>query len=157
MAGVTNIKIIVEDRWELDYESPESLGIKFNRTTEDFADLSKRFGEFSYTFSIPQTKTNSEAFEWAGEKGRKGVFVGTQKSCRVYNNNKLLLDGVIELRSIKVGVYNCAFFSKFTQLLDVIEDKNLKDITDEEIGVWNDFTYETDIISNLKVIGLFSV
>ena len=150
MSDVTNVKIIVEKRFELDYESPEDLKIVFNRTVDDLTNLDKRFGEFSYTFSLPQTKINTTAFEYANTKGRRGIFVGTQKSCRVYNNNKLLLDGIIELRAVSQSTYDCAFFSKFTQLLDTIGDKKLQEITSSKVGVWNEFEYETSIIEHLN-------
>ena len=154
MSNVTNIKIIVEDRYTIDYESPEDLGISFNRIVEDFTDLSKRFGEFSYTFSIPITKTNSQAFEYAHVKGRRGVFVGTTKGCRVYNNNNLLLNGVIELRKIGNNVYDCAFFSTFSQLIDEITDKKLKDI--QSMDVIENFGYESEIVSHLNANNLSS-
>ena len=44
MAATTNIKIIIEDKFVVDYESPEDLGIKFNRIVENFTYLFKRFG-----------------------------------------------------------------------------------------------------------------
>lgn len=150
MANISNIKIIVEDRFELEYESPETLGITFNRTVEDFTDLSKRFGEFSYTFALPKTKGNVLAFEFANVKGRRGIFVGIQKTCKVFNNDKLILNGLIELREINSDTFNCAFFSTFTQLIDSLRNKNLKDINSDIIGVWNDFSYETDIIAHLN-------
>lgn len=153
MANTTNIKIIVEGNFNLDYVSPEDLAIKFNRTVEDFTDLSKRFGEYSYTFTLPKTKNNALAFEFPDAKGRRGVFVGTQKSCRVYNNDRLLLDGVIELRAIKADAYACAFFSKFTQLLDSFldeqgEEKTLQDIL--SLGTIKSFAYEPDIEDHLN-------
>ena len=148
--NTTNIKILVEGSYQLEYNKPEDLGIKFNRTVDDLTDLSKRFGEFSYTFSLPKTKINNKAFEFANAKGRKGIFVGTTKTCRVYNNNRLLLDGIIELRGVSQDTYDCAFFSTFTQLIDLIGSKNLKDITSDILGVINNFSYETDLISHLN-------
>jgi hypothetical protein len=128
MATVNNLVIELENGLNLDYESAESLGIKFNRITEDFQDVGKRFGEFSYTFELPITKNNRIAFEFPDGKGRNRIFVGKTFNCRVFNNNELLLDGIIELSSVGRDTYGCRFYSKFTQLLDEIGDKNVADL-----------------------------
>lgn len=153
MANTTDIRIIIDERFNLDYEDAESLNIKFNRVVEDFTDLSKRFGEFSYTFSLPKTKTNVMAFDYATVKGKRRLFEGTQKPCRVYNKSRLLLDGVVELRSVTTNTLELAFYSKFTQLLDDLKglngrEKSLKDII--SLGNIEDFNYESSIRAHIN-------
>lgn len=123
MANTSNINIELSNGQRLDYESAESLGIKFNRIVDDFQNPSKRFGEFSYTFNLPRTKNNDQVFEFPDVKGRTRIFIGKSFECRVYNNNILLLEGLIELTGIDLETYSCQFYSKFTQLVDSIGDK----------------------------------
>lgn len=125
--NINNIKFLLPNG-ELDYQSPESLGIRFNRIVDDFNNPSKRYGEFSYTFNLPNTKNNSKKFEFPDAKGRTKIFVGKQFSCKVYNNNELLIDGIIELVGFDSSSFNCIFYSKFTQLIDALTDRQLVDL-----------------------------
>lgn len=147
MATEARIEIIVEGNRRLDYESPEDLGIKFNRIVENLQDIGRRFGEYSLSFNLPITKRNASVFDFPTSEGRRRVFIGTQKECRVYNNNKLLLDGIIELRGINNESFECAFFSKFTQLIDDIRDKDLRDI---DMGTIAPYEYENDLIAHVN-------
>ena len=147
---VTNIKILIDNNYEAQYNAPEDLGIKLNRIVDDLTDLTKRYGEFSYTFTLPKNKINNQIFNFPDVKGRRGIFIGNSRNCKLYNNNRLILDGIIELRGINNDGYDCAFFSQFTQLLDAIGDKSLKDIKSKTIGVLNNFKYETDIINHIN-------
>lgn len=147
MANISNIRIIV-DNDELEYESPRDLGIKLNRIVDELNSLDTRFGEFSYTFSLPKTKNNRKILGFPDVKGRRGIFVNTQKECKVFNNNELLIDGILELRSVRDEVYDCALFSKFTQLVDSIEGKTLQDI--QSLGIIPAFNYEQFIVDHLN-------
>lgn len=148
MANLNNIRIELRNGSLLDYQSESSLGIKLNRIVDDFTDPSKRFGEFSYTFNLPRTKNNDEQFEYPDVKGRIKIFVGKIFECNVYNNNVLLLQGIIELTDIDEEFYKCRFYSKFTQLIDELKVKNLNDMTYLPTIEWE---YEQTIIEHIKV------
>ena len=148
MADINNIKILLSNGSVLDYESETSLGIKLNRIVDDLNDPSKRFGDFSYTFNLPRTKNNDQVFEYPDVKGRTRIFIGKTFECNVYNNNQLLLSGIVELVGIDIDQYQCRFYSAFTQLIDDLKDKNLNDMTYLPTIDWD---YEQTIVQHIKV------
>jgi len=148
MAVTNRIQIIVYGK-QLDYKSAEDLGIKFNRVVDDFTEggLSKRFGDFSYNFSLPRTKNNSIIFQYADAHGRKNIFKPNRDlPCEVYNNDRLLLDGVISLEAVTSDSYTCTFYSKLKEFSDEVADKELRDLQFDEIT----FNYETTIIDHIN-------
>lgn len=142
-----NIRIILLDGRELDYTSPESLNIRMNRVADDLNNPDNRFSEYSYTFSLPKTKNNVEIFEYAGVSDIKNSFKTNPIECRLYKDEKLIIDGQIELRSVNES-YNCVFYSKFVQLVDAIKDKNLRDI--KSLPHISGFTYEDYIRTHIN-------
>ena len=146
MAVTNRIKIIVYDQL-LDYKSAEDLGIKFNRIVDDLTDLNNKFGDFSYNFDLPITKNNSKVFQYANAHGKRNKFKPNRDlPCRVYNNDRLLLDGVISLEGISNDTYTCTFYSKLKEFTDAIKDKQLKDLVFDEIT----FDYESTIIDHIN-------
>ena len=122
MAVTNRIQIIVYGK-QLDYKSAEDLGIKFNRVVDDFTEggLSKRFGDFSYNFSLPRTKNNSTIFQYADAHGRKNIFKPNRDlPCEVYNNDRLLLDGVISLEAVTSDSFTCTFYSKLKEFAELL-------------------------------------
>ena len=148
MARENNIDIIIKDNDHLDYESPESLGLKLSRKVDDFNNLSKRFGDFSYTFSVPQTKNNNIIFGSPNAVGSQKIFVGKKFPCQIYNNKKLLLNGILELVGMKGDKsYDVVVHSLLSEFIDDVGDKELKDISTFEPVVWN---YEKTIVDHLN-------
>jgi len=153
MAEITRLNIIT-DFGELVYKDAKDLNITFNRIVDDFTDLENRFGDFSYDFELPIVKQNSLVFGAPETKGSKGYFPKNKDiPCQVYNNNQLVLDGVISLVGVTKESYNCRFYSKFKELIDTLnepnalgEDKTLKDLNLPIIADWN---YEPSIISHI--------
>ena len=146
MSQTNRIRIIVYGK-ELDYKSAEDLGIKFNRIVDDLNNLNAKFGDFSYSFDLPITKNNSIIFQYADAHGKRNKFVPNQVlPCEVYNNDRLLLDGVISLQSITNDAYGCVFYSKLKEFTDLIADKTLRDLEFDEII----FDYEDTIINHLN-------
>ena len=146
MANTNRIRIIVYDQ-QLDYKSAEDLGIKFNRVVDDLNNLSNKFGDFSYNFDLPRTKNNSKIFKNADAHGRKNIFKPNRDlPCRVYNNDRLLLDGVISLEGITTDSYTCTFYSKLKEFSDAILDKTLKDLDFPDVN----FDYEDTIINHIN-------
>lgn len=140
----SNIKILVNNNERLDYFSAEGLDISFNRIVDDLQDLEARFGDFTYSFDIPQTSRNSVILGFANALGVKGFFKKTQNiPCKVYNGTVLLLDGVLNLNSVGRDVYSVTLFSKFKEFIDEIEGKTLNDLNFTPI---ENYDYELDII-----------
>lgn len=158
MANVNNLKIITEFG-ELEYKDAESLNIYFYRYVDDLQDISNRFGDFSYDFDLPITKQNSVVFSYSNAHGQKHVFPKNRNiSCKVYLNQALLLDGLINLNSITRSSYKCTFFSKFKELIDSLneidpdtgKEKTLRSLGFPLIEDWN---YETSIINHISTYG----
>jgi len=148
MSNLNNLRIELSNGNRLDYKRAEDLGIKLNRIVDDFTDPSKRFGEFSYTFNLPRTKNNDEQFEYPDARGRIKIFVGKTFECNVYNNNVLLLQGIIELTDVNQDDYKCRFYSKFTQLIDDLKGKSLNEMEYLPTIEWD---YEMTIVEHIKV------
>ncbi len=146
MATTNRLKILVYEQ-ELDYKSAEDLGISFQRIADNEADLSNKYGEFSYSFTLPITKTNSEIFLYANANGRKNIFQPNQDlPCKVYNNEQLLLDGVISLQAVTNTGFDCVLYSKLKEFADLIENKTLQDLQFPVIQ-WD---YESSIINHIN-------
>lgn len=126
---ITNIKILTSDGREIDYNKEEDFSIKLNRVADDLQDIEARYGEFSYSFSLPRTRNNEEIFEFAGIPHVKNIFKVNPIDIKVYNNDLLILVGQLELQEIEADKYNCVFYSKLTQLIDDITDKNMQEIS----------------------------
>ncbi len=126
---ITNIKIITSDGRQIDYEKEEDLSIKMNRVADDLQDIEARYGEFSYSFSLPMTRNNTEIFNFAGIPHVRRMFKITPIDVKVYNNDLLILIGQLELQEIEDEKYKCVFYSKLTQLVDALADKNMQEIS----------------------------
>ncbi|GHM98849.1 hypothetical protein WSM22_03390 [Cytophagales bacterium WSM2-2] len=144
---ISDLKIILDSGDQLDYTSPADLGIKLNRIVDDLTDISKRWGEYSYTVSFPKTKNNARVFEFPDTKGRTKIFVGKQWGCKVINNNQLLVDGIFELNEYDAKSYKGVIYSKLTELIDNIGSKKLSDLTALPTISWD---YENTIAAHIN-------
>jgi hypothetical protein len=153
MSNISNLRIKTE-LGDLIYRQVSDLNLSFSRIVDDFTDVSNRFGDFSYEFNLPIVKENSRIFGAPETIGSKGVFIKNRNIlCQVYNNNQLILDGLINLESVTADTYKCKFFSKFKELIDTLnsktssgQDKTLRDLTSMLVPGWK---YETSIISHI--------
>lgn len=144
---ITNIKIQTTDGRLIDYSKAEDLSIKMNRIADDLQDIEARYGEFSYSFSIPMTRNNMEIFGYAGADNVKNIFKINPVEVKVFNNDLLLFTGQIELKSIEDGKYKCNLYSKLTQLVDALQDKNMQSISICPKITWN---YEDSIRAHIS-------
>lgn len=154
MSNISNLRIITE-LGELVYKQVEDLNLNFNRIVDDYTDVSNRFGDFSYEFNLPIVKENSLIFGSPESNGSKAIFVKNRNiSCKVYNQNQLLLDGLINLEAVTKTTYKCKFFSKFKELIDSLnekldngEEKTLKNLNLPVVSNWN---YEESIVTHIN-------
>lgn len=154
MANINNLRIITEFG-ELVYRQAKDLNISFNRIVDDFTDITNRFGDYSYEFDLPIVKENSKVFSFANAMGQKKIFVKNKNiSCQVYNNNALLLDGLINLEGVTQDSFKCKFYSKFKELIDTIssktDDGNDRTLRSLNIPVIEDWQYESSIINHIQ-------
>lgn len=146
MAYVNRLRIIVNGQ-NLDYTSAEDLGLSFQRIADDEVDMSKRYGEFSYSFDVPKTKNNNVIFNNINSVGSKNIFKKNRDlPCVVFNNDELLLSGVISLESVNDGTYSCVLYSNLKEFSDFIADKTLQQLQFPVI-TWD---YETSIVAHIN-------
>ena len=153
MSNISNLKIVTEFG-ELIYKQVSDLNLSFTRIVDDFTDVSNKFGDFSYEFNLPIVKENSQIFGSPETIGSKNFFIKNRNiGCQVYNNNQLILDGLINLEGLTKTTYKCKFYSKFKQLIDTLnssttygDKKTLRDIQFPVVADWH---YESSIISHI--------
>ena len=144
MSNVSRLRLQVYGN-DLEYLSAADLGLTFTRIADNEADLSNKFGEFSYEFELPITKKNSSIFNYANTNGQKNIFVSNRDlPCQAYNNNELLLDGYISLQAVTELSFNCVLYSKLKEISDLIENLTLQDLKIPTI-TWN---YESSMIEH---------
>lgn len=151
MSNTNRVLIELSNGKRLDYLSELSLGIKLSRVADDFVDPSKRYGEFSMTFDVPKTKNNDAIFDYPDVKGRFNVFAGKTFECNAYDNNQIMIAGILELVGVSEDAYQVRFYSKITQFIDDIKDKKLNEMTYLPTIPWQ---YEVSIINHIKVAPL---
>ena len=144
---VSVIKIVTSSGRQIDYSKPEDLSIKLNRVADDLQDIEARYGEFSYTFSLPRTRNNEEIFGFAGVPHVRNIFKINPVDIQVFNNDTLLLTGQLELQEVTDKTYKCVFYSKLTQLVDLLKDKNMQDVISCPKIEWN---YEVTIRAHIN-------
>lgn len=137
-----NLKIVTDNG--ILYYSDTS--IKLNRITDDLADITKKFADYSYTLTLPKSKNNRTIFEYPDVKGRKNIFKGKKFPVKVYSNNEILVDGQIELLGFNDLAFSTQITSKFTELVDSLKDKKLVDLKFTPV-VYN---FEQDIIFHIN-------
>jgi len=141
------LKIIINNI-EADYVSASDLNLTFNRYVDDFRDLSKRFGEFSYEFTLPDTKKNNLIFKHANVKGRRNIFSKNKNlECKIYDNDNIILEGSLSLTKVSPNSFGCVLFSKLKTFNDDIQDKSLRDLN---LGIIDNFTYEEYIVNHIE-------
>lgn len=143
----TNIRIITKSGKEIDYISPENLNLKLNRVVDDLINPDSRFGEYSYTFSLPMTDNNVSIFEYAGVPNITNNFKANPIECIITDDDKIIINGILELRAITT-TYDVVMYSVFTQLIDSIKDKSLQDI--KSLPHIHDFKYEDTIREHIN-------
>lgn len=145
---ISNIKIVVKNTGrQIDYTKIEDLSIKMNRVADDATNPESRFGEYSYSFSVPKTRNNMEVFGFAGVPHVKNIFNINPIDVEVFNNDLLILTGQLELQEITDKSFKCVFYSKLTQLSDDLKGKNLQELTVCPQIAWN---YETTIRNHIN-------
>ena len=154
MSNIHRIRILTE-LGELAYRNIEDLNLYFSRIVDDYSDIGAKFGDFSYEFNLPITKQNSLVFGSPESVGSKNYFNKNRNiPCQVFDNNEMILDGLISLVDVSIDSYKCKFFSKFKELIDTInennpdgEEKTLKSLKFTPIYNWD---YETSIIAHIQ-------
>ena len=106
-------------------------GIEMNLSVQNIKDISKVFGDFTQSFTIPASPINNGIFK---HYYNVDVFGGFDAKLRVDAfievNNNLFRDGVLELEGVQMKsgepyAYNVGFYSNVTSLKDKFGEDNL--------------------------------
>ena len=108
--------------------------IEINLSTQNIKDISKVFGDFTNSFSIPASATNNAIFK---HYYNVDVYGGFDAKLRVDAfievNNNLFRAGVLELEGVQMKkgepyAYNVGFYSNVTSLKDKFGEDQLNDL-----------------------------
>lgn len=126
--------------------------IEINLSTQNIKDISKVFGDFTNSFTIPTSTTNNAIFK---HYYNVDVFGGFDAKIRVDAfievNNNLFRTGVLELESVQIKKgqpysYSVGFYSNVTSLKDTFGEDKLNDL---DLSA-QDHTYsDTNIVAGL--------
>ena len=109
-------------------------GIEINLSTQNIKDISKVFGDFTQSFTIPASTSNNAIFKHYYNVDVLGGFdAKVRVSCFIEVNNNLFRDGVLELESVQVKggepyAYQVGFYSNVTALKDLFGEDQLNDL-----------------------------
>ena len=96
--------------------------IEFNVSAQDVRDISKVFGDYSQSFTLPATKTNNKIFKHYYEPDlQNGYNANTRLDAFIQINSFLYRSGVVELESVSIAdgrpkTYTVAFYGMNTSL-----------------------------------------
>jgi hypothetical protein len=112
----------------------EDESIEINLSVQNIKDISKVFGDFTNSFTIPASAVNNAIFK---HYYNVDVFGGFDAKVRVSAfievNNNLFRDGVLELEAVQIRggepyAYNVGFYSNVTSLKDKFGEDQLNDL-----------------------------
>ena len=127
--------------------------IEINLSVQNIKDISKVFGDFTNSFTIPASPTNNAIFK---HYYNVDIYGGFNANVRVDSfievNNNLFRTGVLELESVQIKdsqpyAYQVGFYSNVTSLKDTFGEDKLNDL---DLSA-QDHTYnDTNIVTGLN-------
>lgn len=115
---------IIKDgrRVGIDLNIPSGITLKLNSNL--FNDLSKIDCSKSYTFELPNTNANAEAFDMLGDIRRPSTFYGIKTPCEFWLDGvPIVTDGNLYISEIKEGQYSAVMtFGIITGLKEINDD-----------------------------------
>ena len=130
----------------------QNEGIEINLSVQNIKDISKVFGDFTNSFSIPASPANNKIFK---HYYNVDIYGGFNASLRVDAfievNNNLFRAGVIQLESVQLKgdepyAYSVGFYSNVTSLKDLFGEDTLNDL---DLSAQNHAYTDTNIIAGL--------
>jgi len=140
---------------KLDLFNDESINV--TQSAQDVNDISKVFGDYSQTFSVPASRNNNAIFKFYynadidnGFDARLRVKGSISVNTLDFKIGKIRLDGA-EIKDNKPTSYKITFFGNIVNIKDLIDDDELKDL------LWlNNFSrdYDGDLVKEGLTNGL---
>lgn len=117
---------------KLDLFDDESINV--TQSVQDVNDISKVFGDYSQTFSVPASARNNEIFKYFynadidnGFDARLRIKGSISVNTLDFKLGKIRLDGA-EVENNEPTSYKITFFGNIVNIKDLIDDDELKDL-----------------------------
>ena len=120
------------DGQKVDFFEQES--IELTMSVQNVKDISKTFGDFSKSFTLPASPNNNAVFKHYYNVDVSGGFnANTRTDAFIEVNNNVLRSGVVELEGVQLKnlqphAYKVSFYSKTTALKDLFGEDTLNDL-----------------------------
>jgi len=127
--------------------------IEINLSTQNIKDISKVFGDFTNSFSIPASPTNNAIFKHYYNVDVYGGFnANLRVDAFIEVNNNLFRAGVLELEGVQMKShqpysYNVGFYSNVTSLKDTFGEDRLNDL---DLSAQDHDYNDTNILTGLN-------
>jgi len=108
--------------------------IEMNLSVQNIKDISKVFGDFTNSFSIPASKVNNKIFKHYYNVDIDGGYISNLRTdAFIEVNGNLFRAGVLELEGVQMkkgepSSYNVGFYSNVTSLKDKFGEDQLNDL-----------------------------
>lgn len=130
-----------------DIFSQDSLNLRFNNTFADPSKISTIQTEYTFSFTLPITKTNDKIFDYANILSKRNKFNKRFKT-HVNVDGILIFDGELILQSVNKEGYKC---NLYINRLNTI-DKIFGDTTLNQITNWKIPYNQNETINNINSI-----
>ena len=127
--------------------------IEINLSTQNIKDISKVFGDFTQSFTIPASSANNKIFKHYYNVDVYGGFnANIRIDAFIEVNNNLFRDGVLELESVQMKqgqpyAYSVGFYSNVTSLKDKFGEDKLIDL---DLSAYDHDYNDTNIVTGLN-------
>jgi len=128
-------------------------GIEMNLSVQNIKDISKVFGDFTQSFTIPASTTNNAIFKHYYNVDVYGGFSAALRvDAFIEVNNNLFRDGVLELEGVQMKggepyAYQVGFYSNVTSLKDKFGEDTLNDL---DLSAYNHEYSDTNIQTGIN-------
>lgn len=107
----------------------EGVNLRMNRVINDPTKISTTQAEYSFTFDLPITQTNSKAFNYANVSAKSNKFSG-RYNCEVYADGMLIFSGTLKVASIEDNSFKCNLYqSKISTLENIFGESTMNEIS----------------------------
>lgn len=106
----------------------EGVNLRINRVINDPTKISTTQAEYSFTFNLPITSTNSKAFNYANISSKSNKFSG-RFNCEVYADNISIFNGTIKVTEVSENSFKCNLFkSKINTIESIFGESTMNEI-----------------------------
>ena len=131
----------------------QNENIEINLSVQNIKDISKVFGDFTNSFTIPASPANNKIFKHYYNVDISGSFnASIRVDAFIEVNNNLFRAGVIELENVQLKsnepyAYSVGFYSNVTSLKDTFGEDTLNDL---DLSAQNHTYNDTNIVTGFN-------